>query len=656
MQVEEIEALWEQFTCLASATLENDDDDIQWAIDRRAFNQAFIPRYPTFRSKPNLVYDRVFCHFDKDYDGLIGFRAFVEGLSGMRTDDSRTRRKIVFDGYDLDGDGFISRHDMLRLFRAYYAIEKEAVRNHVIRNTQHLSVGGALDNIRSTNPLGSVFTEFNPYDVTHASPNPRLEEKVPDQFGDYRGGSAVHDDSGNDVQKNRSLGTDEIPPAPGRFQDNVDPKTPSSASHSSRAIRERWSESEMTGLEKDPGTEILYQVTQQGFSELLEPFFHHKEEYSLLASRTKGLRQNIEQELSRTSRKLEEDRQLCQKISQFSESEIYKYSKEVVSGAWSRIRSHEDLIQIPRGCPLTRAQLQRIVDDCYAIAEQNVWISGFLVPSDPSPNVIDVWHAFLVRKQIMHEFMVAVTDMFIKCGWLDQESIDPDDQMPESIRYPGDMINNHTDQHNENEKETVVGSRDPTWPQFRPNSLADSAQTSGLTKEISQVLDDPTTIEPLENASDSSLLNNHNSGPLQYWRSPPAFVEAGRVNGQPFEPTLVDRSEEPSDGKRSDAPIRLLMTDSGPSSCARSWESIEHLIPEGGRGCFHCFRCYISNAAARSNSQCRRLGYLAMIDAVERQNAERKGEALLTFDEFDSLLAKKENLRYVEMWKDCISF
>jgi Ca2+-binding EF-hand superfamily protein len=159
MEAEEIEALWDQFTCLATTLWTTDPNELGWALDRRAFNHAFIPRYSTFKSAPNLIYDRVFSYFDTDHNTLIGFEEFVKGIDSLHATDTQVKLRIVFNGYDIDGDGYISRKDVLRVFRAHYAIEREATRNYLAESAEEISVRGALDVIQSAQPLGSAFTQ-----------------------------------------------------------------------------------------------------------------------------------------------------------------------------------------------------------------------------------------------------------------------------------------------------------------------------------------------------------------------------------------------------------------------------------------------------------------------------------------------------------------
>lgn len=73
-----------------------------------------------------------------------------------------------------------------------------------------------------------------------------------------------------------------------RFAEEVDDfDTRSNPSTSSRSVPERWGGMEIPDAERDAGKEILYQVTQQAFNELLDPFFKEKEDRAVFAALTK---------------------------------------------------------------------------------------------------------------------------------------------------------------------------------------------------------------------------------------------------------------------------------------------------------------------------------------------------------------------------------
>ncbi|KAI9645224.1 hypothetical protein NHQ30_005958 [Ciborinia camelliae] len=76
-----------------------------------------------------------------------------------------------------------------------------------------------------------------------------------------------------------------------RFAEDMDDfDTRSNPSTSSRSVPERWGGIEIPDAEKDVGKEILYQVTQQAYNELLDPLFRAKEDLAVAVLETKGKR------------------------------------------------------------------------------------------------------------------------------------------------------------------------------------------------------------------------------------------------------------------------------------------------------------------------------------------------------------------------------
>lgn len=180
----EVEGLYDQFTCIASYRWPTDPNKIGAAIDRRSFESALFSVTSLNPPKPNLIYDRIFSLYDSNADGLIGFEEFVRGLACLhnRSKDHNQRLRKVFDGYDVDGDGYVSRRDFLRIFRAFYAIQKELVRDLLLVQQEELTVEGAMKTINSSMPLSSAFTGIQIPSRSQDAP----EGKIPDRFGDMR--------------------------------------------------------------------------------------------------------------------------------------------------------------------------------------------------------------------------------------------------------------------------------------------------------------------------------------------------------------------------------------------------------------------------------------------------------------------------------------
>ena len=158
-QVAEVEALWEQFRCLAATEWLDDPCNYQLAIDRQTFDKCFLPQTTLRPPPPNLIHDRMFAFYDYNNDGLIGFSEFMIGLSNLSRKKADHRQKRVFEGYDINGDGFVDRKDFLRMFRAYYALTKELTRD-VIAGMEDdvVSDNAARDIVLGSQPISSAFT------------------------------------------------------------------------------------------------------------------------------------------------------------------------------------------------------------------------------------------------------------------------------------------------------------------------------------------------------------------------------------------------------------------------------------------------------------------------------------------------------------------
>lgn len=117
----ELEALWEQWTFIANTEWRDDPDELYLAADRKTFERYLVPSSGTKRTAPNLIHDRMFAFYDTNGDDLISFPEFLKGLSYKK---GKERLERIFKGYDIDGDGYISRRDCLRIFRTYYVLYK----------------------------------------------------------------------------------------------------------------------------------------------------------------------------------------------------------------------------------------------------------------------------------------------------------------------------------------------------------------------------------------------------------------------------------------------------------------------------------------------------------------------------------------------------
>lgn len=136
----ELEALWEQWTFIANTEWRDDPDELFLAADRKTFERYLVPSSGHRRTAPNLIHDRMFAFYDTNGDDLISFPEFLMGLSYKK---GKQRLERIFKGYDVDGDGYISRRDCLRIFRTYYVLYKhmhgdvlEGLDQQVMNNTE----------------------------------------------------------------------------------------------------------------------------------------------------------------------------------------------------------------------------------------------------------------------------------------------------------------------------------------------------------------------------------------------------------------------------------------------------------------------------------------------------------------------------------------
>ncbi|KAH6650981.1 hypothetical protein F5144DRAFT_478480 [Chaetomium tenue] len=151
----ELEALWEQWTFMASSEWREDPDELGLAMDRKTFERYLVPSGGYRHIAPNLLHDRLFAFYDDNDDDLIGFSEFLRGTAYRKRKD-RLRR--VFKGYDIDGDGYINRRDCLRLFRAYYVVFKHMHRDILDGlDDQIMSSTEVEQLVTSRQPLSSLF-------------------------------------------------------------------------------------------------------------------------------------------------------------------------------------------------------------------------------------------------------------------------------------------------------------------------------------------------------------------------------------------------------------------------------------------------------------------------------------------------------------------
>ncbi|OKL56463.1 hypothetical protein UA08_08135 [Talaromyces atroroseus] len=157
----EVDALWDQYRCLANTTWPADPNKLGMAIDRKTFDRCFIPNTSSRPPPPSLIFDRMFAFYDTNGDNLIGFEEFIKGIASFNNKAIDEKMRRIFKGYDVDGDGYVERKDFLRMFRAYYALIKELSADLVQAWEEDFGPGDgtlARDIVLGTRPISSAFS------------------------------------------------------------------------------------------------------------------------------------------------------------------------------------------------------------------------------------------------------------------------------------------------------------------------------------------------------------------------------------------------------------------------------------------------------------------------------------------------------------------
>ncbi|KAF1933986.1 uncharacterized protein M421DRAFT_415039 [Didymella exigua CBS 183.55] len=717
MEVEEIEALWDQFTCLASTEWRDDPSKVGWALDRRAFNHAFVPRYNGFISAPNLIYDRIFQYYDSDKNGLIGFVEWIKGIDGMHSTDMKVKARIIFNGYDIDGDGYISRRDVLRVFRAYYAIEKEATRNFVAELTEELSVHNSMDTVRSSQPLGSAFppnslsTTNQLHDSIAQKQNGTFDEASPiildsnfesasreeviranetsqilmsspqkeagkrvvreawarreftldEEEGMTR---PIDADVTDNEEETKARHTDPVATEPEtertvsrrssrvHFQDEVNHKDWPSNSASKKPVNEQWGGYEIPELQQDLGKEVLYQITQQAFNELLDPLFRVREDMALDA---RSLRNERRKHADVIDALLEEEKGWGTCNALIFRTGIFRFAKTIVD-----VFVHH----------LNKSALQALKRYSYrddpelyaAMIRKAITAAEALVLRDlkarcdgmPSNGIADS-NAELMRAQLYQELTTAAV-------WL----LNPSDYITPEKATPA-------------EQETTLKEtgRDPTMPQFRPNSMVDS-EANGH-EELAGSSQHSTTASELGQSSvgfmdDAGRLHVGEDGPFFVYVSHP---ESGASDDDDLSPASDQGA--PSSLSRPIDPLETLSSEIAVPQVYTNtpWLQILALVTSPqGRQTVHAGRRHIVHTtnpyainpepdqtaalianlrrSAKNPESHLYTRLLASCEAVEQESRRRKNDGLLSFEEFEEVF-KHGRLRFLESWMDWVS-
>ncbi|KAH9219236.1 hypothetical protein DL95DRAFT_384662 [Leptodontidium sp. 2 PMI_412] len=205
----ELDAYWEQWTFMANTDWRDDPDDINLAMDRRTFDRCLVPTGGSRHSAPSLIFDRMFAFYDTNKDDLIGFPEFLHGVAYRKKKD---KWRKIFDGYDIDGDGYVDRKDFLRMFRSYYVLHRQIHRDMIEgAEEQQMSSTEAHRLISGRQPLSSAFGQDGRYP---RAPDPRTGEgKSARVNGDLQivDGKGILNESGADTGNREDIFRRDVP-------------------------------------------------------------------------------------------------------------------------------------------------------------------------------------------------------------------------------------------------------------------------------------------------------------------------------------------------------------------------------------------------------------------------------------------------------------
>jgi len=90
---------------------------------------------------PGIISERLFAIFDKNNNTYLDIEEFVGGMKTLLSENYEKTSKFIFDFYDFDKDGHITKED-IRIVLSYVPLSINAKRDNNIYHDNNLNLNG----------------------------------------------------------------------------------------------------------------------------------------------------------------------------------------------------------------------------------------------------------------------------------------------------------------------------------------------------------------------------------------------------------------------------------------------------------------------------------------------------------------------------------